>query len=115
MREASTPSQLHPTLSDSAPCPPGRGHPEKGQISSSCPGEAVWLNPTQMGPTAMGGKGVAAPQACSGKAEPWALPSVQKMPLAILRPFCFIRGRVELEPCLIFTALEKPRFFSTKS
>lgn len=37
------------------------------------------------------------------------------MPLAIFRPFCFILGRVELEPCLIFTPLEKPRFLSTKS
>lgn len=39
----------------------------------------------------------------------------QKMPLAILSPFCFIRGRVELAPCFTLAPLVKVRFFRTKS
>ena len=37
------------------------------------------------------------------------------MPLAILSPFCFMRGRVELAACLTFVPLVKVRFFRTKS
>lgn len=40
---------------------------------------------------------------------------IQKIPLAIFRPFCFIRGSVELDTCLLRPALGKPLFFRTKS
>lgn len=53
---------------------------------------------------------------CKGQSRGWPAPRTnQKMPLAILSPFCFIRGRVELAPCLTFVPLPKARFFRTKS
>lgn len=40
---------------------------------------------------------------------------IQKIPLASLRPFCFIRGSVELATCLDRPTLGKPLFIKTKS
>lgn len=41
--------------------------------------------------------------------------SLQKIPLAIFSPFCFMRGSVELATFLVLIGRARPRFFSTKS